>query len=202
MAAGGDHVNRLSRLGETVRTQLRQLRHHPQFRIGPPVLGSEQRVALEQLLERIPPAPCLESSGVDCPDPQLKPSTADQRPLDEKALADAATNLWRAQRRLAGDGDRTSSRERQVSRHLRTVREALAEAGLVVQDHDGDAFHPGRSLEALVFQEEPGLSTETVLETVRPSVYLHHHRIQMGQVIVGSPAPDPGPEPTDQQGAT
>ncbi|WAL64633.1 hypothetical protein ORV05_27255 [Amycolatopsis cynarae] len=180
-------MNRPNRLGAAVRAELRQRRHHPAFRIDPPVLGTGQRLALEQLLARTPAAPGPESSEVD---------SVEEGPVDEKALAEAATNLWRAQRRLAGDGERTSSRERQAGRYLRTVRDALAEAGLVVQDHDGDTFHPGRSLEALLFQEEPGLTTETVLETVRPSVYFHDRRIQMGQVIVGSPAPGPGP--TDQ----
>ncbi|WP_157018028.1 hypothetical protein [Cryptosporangium arvum] len=40
----------------------------------------------------------------------------------------------------------------------------------------------------LAVQEEEGRTTEVVLETVRPTVYLHDRRIQMGQVIVAGPA--------------
>ena len=117
--------------------------------------------------------------------PPDKPPPDDKPPLDEKSLADAATNLWRAQRRLArGDGPR----DRQTGRYLLTCREALTDAGLVVQDHDGDAYHPGRSLEVLAFQEEPGATAEVVMETVRPTVYLLDRRIQMGQVIVAVPS--------------
>ncbi|MEV4088660.1 hypothetical protein AB0J43_51210, partial [Nonomuraea fuscirosea] len=76
---------------------------------------------------------------------------------------------------------------RQTARHLRTTRAALAEAGLVLQDHDGEAFHSGRSIEVLLFQDDPSLSAETVLETVRPSIYLRERHIQLGQVIVGRP---------------
>lgn len=122
--------------------------------------------------------------------------------LDAKALADAATNLWRAQRRLTRQGEAASSRSRQTGRYLRSCREALDEAGLLVQEHEGDPFHTGRSLEALTFQDDPSLTAETVLETIRPTIYLHGRRIQMGQVIVGCPptpeaAPEPEPEPED-----
>jgi hypothetical protein len=129
-----------------------------------------------------------------------EPSSA--RPeLNEAALADAATSLWRAQRRL--DRGAASARSRQTARFLRACRTALADAGLVVQDHDGDAFHPGRSLAALAFQDDPSLTAETVLETVRPTVYLHEQRIQMGQVIVGRPAADaPDHERTTEPGRT
>lgn len=118
-------------------------------------------------------------------------------PLDAKALADAATNLWRAQRRLNRQGEAATSRSRQTSRYLRSCREALDEAGLLVQEHEGDAFHTGLSLEALTFQDDPSLTAETVLETIRPTIYLNGRRIQMGQVIVGCPPPAPTPEPAD-----
>ena len=111
--------------------------------------------------------------------------------LDEKLLADAATNLWRAQRRLARDGGTSTARDRQAGRYLRTCREALTDAGMVIQDHDGDAFHPGRSIEVLTFQEDPALAGEVVLETVRPTIYLRDRRIQTGQVIVAGPPPEP-----------
>jgi len=40
----------------------------------------------------------------------------------------------------------------------------------------------------LAYQDDQSLRVEIVQETVRPSVYLAGRRIQMGQVIVGSPA--------------
>ena len=62
-----------------------------------------------------------------------------------------------------------------------------SDQGLLVQDHEGDTFHPGRSVEVLVYEDDPSLTVETVLETVRPSIYYRDRRIQMGQVIVGQP---------------
>ncbi|MFD5827534.1 hypothetical protein [Lentzea sp. NPDC060358] len=112
---------------------------------------------------------------------------ADVPALGEKDLADAATNLWRAQRRLSRLLEENSREAKRVDRYLQATRRALDEAGLLVQDHDGTKFHPGLSLEVLTMQPVPALRHEVVLETVRPSVYLAGHRIQMGQVIVGYP---------------
>ncbi|TCO46785.1 hypothetical protein EV646_10624 [Kribbella antiqua] len=155
----------------------RQRKFHKAFRIDEPRWDQEQRDELAKVLaglealERAAVASSNEATGPD---------------VDHKALAEAATNLWRAQRKLSG-GD-TSTQTRQAGRYLQTCRNALTDAGLIVQDHEGDAFHPGRSLEVLVYEEDPALTAETVLETVRPSIYFHAERIQMGQVIVGRPA--------------
>ncbi|MGI5151988.1 hypothetical protein ACQEVC_37440 [Plantactinospora sp. CA-294935] len=169
-------MRRLNRLRE----ELRQRRHHREFRISPPMWTERQRARLEDLLTAVRDAK-----------PDEKPDEVETPPAgpDEGALATAVTNLWRAQRKLTAVGERTSPRDRQAGRYLRTCSEALTDAGLVVQDHDGDAFNAGRELEVLVYQEDPALTTEIVIETVRPSVYLHGRLVQVGQVIVGTPAP-------------
>ncbi|GAA0252844.1 hypothetical protein [Cryptosporangium japonicum] len=154
-----------------LRAALRQRRQPASFRIAPP--DDDELVALlTGLLDALPD--------------ENAPDDARDDARDDKALADAATNLWRAQRRLARDSP--TARDRQTGRYLRSCRDALRYAGLVVQEHDGDAFHPGRSIEVLAVQEEAGRTAEVVLETVRPTVYRHDRRIQMGQVIVAGPA--------------
>ncbi|MFI6694642.1 hypothetical protein ACIBLA_23345 [Streptomyces sp. NPDC050433] len=197
---------RLSRLRE----DLKQRRHHRAFRIAPLPSDELSHEELERLLASVAAA----GEGGDAEEAQPPPADAvpadavpdekapDEKALDEKALAEAATNLWRAQRRLNRQGEAASARSRQTGRYLRTCREALDEAGLLVQEHEGDAYHPGRSLEALAFEEDPSLAADTVRETVRPTIYLHGRRIQMGQVIVGgppvpvsAPAPEPPPAP-------
>ena len=85
-----------------------------------------------------------------------------------------------------------------MRRQVHASRQALADDGLEIQEHDGMPFDSGQSLEALVFQDEPGLDREVVLETVRPSVYFRGERIQMGQVIVGRPPQSPGAETTKE----
>lgn len=140
----------------------------------------------------------LASVAASVTDPGVEQQTSVESPLEEKALAEAATNLWRAQRRLTRQGEEASTRSRQTGRYLRSCREALDDAGLLVQEHEGDAFHAGRSLEALAFEDDPSLEADTVRETIRPTIYLHGRRIQMGQVIVGCPPKSPkSPEPPE-----
>lgn len=201
---------RLSRLRE----DLRQRRHHRAFRIAPLPWHEPSRAELERLLASVAASAAEATESAEATEAAEAAESAEgpsesappqERPLEEKALAEAATNLWRAQRRLTRQGEEASTRSRQAGRYLRSCREALDDAGLLVQEHEGDAFHAGRSLEALAFEDDPSLTADTVRETVRPTIYLHGRRIQMGQVIVGSapapepatlPAPTPAPTPT------
>ena len=152
--------------------RVRQWRQHRAFRISAPRWSEDQCADIErylgELAEAVPVAP------VDV-----------AQPGDDRALAEAATNLWRAQRKLAQGKQETQGK--QAARYLRTCAEALAEAGLTLQDHDGEPFHSGRSIEVLLYSEDPEVSAETVTETVRPAVYHHDRRIQSAQVIVAVP---------------
>jgi hypothetical protein len=149
-----------------LRAELRQRRHHRAFRIAPakdtPLLAE-----LERLLA------------------DVETLTEPEPDLDERTLVEAATNLWRAQRKLAQDTEGRYTRP--AGRYLGLCRDSLSEIGLVVQDHDGDAYHSGRSLEVLAFEDDPGTDAERVLRTVRPSIYFRDRHIQTGQVIVGCP---------------
>lgn len=74
-----------------------------------------------------------------------------------------------------------------VARHVDRLWESLEQAGLKIQDHINQPFDSGQSLQVLAFQPSPGVEREIVIETVRPTVYLQDYRIQIGQVIVGTP---------------
>lgn len=150
--------------------EARQRKQHKEFRIAEPGLQSEERARLRELLDQL--AAVLTAKD-------------DAPPLSESDLAEAATALWRARRKLAGAEDRVA---RQAGRFLSASQDALDAAGVLVQDHDRIPFGSGMALEVLLFQDEPDLDVERVVETVRPSIYLTGRRIQMGQVIVGRPA--------------
>ncbi|MFD2465939.1 hypothetical protein [Amycolatopsis silviterrae] len=148
----------------------RQRKQHKEFRIAEPGLREEDRARLRDLLDQLSAVLTTKDSGP---------------PLSESDLAEAATALWRARRKLAGVEDRVA---RQAGRFLSASQDALDAAGVLVQDHDRIPFGSGMALEVLLFQDEPDLDVERVVETVRPSIYLTGRRIQMGQVIVGRPA--------------
>lgn len=156
----------------------RQRRQHKEFRIAEPRWGAEERATLRALAEQVTDA--------------LRPAGP---ALSESDLAAAATALWRARKRLTGAEDRVA---RQAERFLSASQDALGAAGVLIQDHDGTPFEAGLALEPMLFEEQPGLTAERVVETVRPSVYLAGKRIQMGQVIVGCPvAPGNAAEEAD-----
>jgi hypothetical protein len=160
-----------------IREEMRQRRQHREFRIAEPVWDAAQQARLDHVIAELTAA----TTHADAEPPVTTT-------LEDKALADAATNLWSALGSLDKAEGRPPREVRRAGRYLRNVRDTLADAGLVIRDHTGEAFHPGRSLEVLAYVDEAGLERETVLETVRPSITLGDRRIQMGQVIVGCPA--------------
>ena len=97
--------------------------------------------------------------------------------FDDHTAARIATDLWRARRKADGA----------AVRHLDALRDRLAAAGLVFQDHDGLVVHAGTVLDVVAWEERPGLEHDVVVETVEPSVYCAGRPVQVGQVVVARP---------------
>ncbi|WP_405057199.1 hypothetical protein OG474_31260 [Kribbella sp. NBC_01505] len=179
--------------GQT-RAWFRQWRQHREIRIAEPTFSEEQCRELAELvtlLDRLPPPAPPAPDAPSAPSAQAASSVQAAPEEDTKALAEAATSLWRAQRKLTQAG--RSAENRQTGRYLRACAEALASAGLVVQEHDGTTFNAGRALDVLVYQDDPAVTEETIVETVRPSVYYHDQQIQRGEVIVARPLSEAAP---------
>ncbi|WP_424186872.1 hypothetical protein ACOBQX_03290 [Actinokineospora sp. G85] len=126
------------------------------------------------------------------PEPDPEPEVVEAAPpevhgLDDAAVADVATNLWRLRSRLETGVGQDDRERRLANRHLAAVHDRLAEAGIRVQDHDGIAWDPGMVLRVLAYEPRPHLDRETVVETVRPTVYRDDRCVQQGHVIVGVP---------------
>ncbi len=148
---------------------LRQLRFPREFRIAPPAHLPELIEAIKQLGEK---------------------PTASQPESGEELLASVSTGLWRLRRRMVDPKTNKPLDEmRRAYRHLEGVWDTLTQAGVEVQDHTGSFIPPGVSLKVVAAEPTPGLKRDTVTETVKPSVYLKGRRIQIGEVIVGTPMP-------------
>ena len=88
----------------------------------------------------------------------------------------------------------TGGAGRPLVRHLDALRERLAAAGLVFQDHDGFVVDAGTVLDVVAWEERSDIERDVVVETVEPSVYCGGRPVQIGQVVVARPsssAPDP-----------
>lgn len=110
--------------------------------------------------------------------------------INPNLFSEIANAVWKAKQKLLSAGKGEFQGEiRSIFRYIDSISDALTEAGIQIQDHTNEPFDSGQSLEVLAFQPTTGISRDTVVETIRPSVYLMGRRIQMGQVIVASPEP-------------
>ncbi|WP_018637761.1 hypothetical protein [Parafrankia elaeagni] len=181
---------------------LRQWRHPREFRIARPALPAEWAEALRLASSATRTADASGPTSTTAPD-ATGATGATARALGQPVVAELATGLWRLRRRLsdlAGGTDRTKpagpADTRRLQRQLDSLWGTLTAAGVEIQEHDRTRYDSGLDLQVLEFQQTAGLSGEIVLETLRPSVYLHGQRVQTGEVVVGIPAP-PGTAPPD-----
>jgi hypothetical protein len=175
---------------QRLRAGLRQLRYPAPFRIAPPAVQADLRAGLEDLVAR-------ERARAPLPKP-VESDDSSPGP-DPESLAAAATGLWRLRMRMMQKGtDQPLPEMRRAFRHLQSTWDALAGAGVEIQDHDGMPFDTGQTLSVLAFQPGAGLDRERVIETVRPTVYLRGRCIQIGEVIVGTPDLGAADDPTTE----
>ncbi len=108
-------------------------------------------------------------------------------------LLPLATALWRLRSAVPAEGSGAVADPRRIARHVEAMWDALAQAGIEIQDHTGAPFDSGLALKCLAFQPTEGMEREKVIETVKPSIYYRGRLVQMGEVIVGTPRPPARP---------
>lgn len=151
-------------------SSLRQLRYPREFRIPPPVWPADIRAQLRGIAE------LLQKSHVDTDGP--KP----------RLLSDLSTGLWRLRKGMINpETGRPLEEMRRAYRHFESVWDALSSEGVKIYDHTGEPFDRGKSLRVTAFEPTPGLGRDTIIETVRPTIYFNDDLIQTGEVIVGTP---------------
>jgi hypothetical protein len=102
--------------------------------------------------------------------------------------AEVLTGLWRLRGRLVKPGSNEPLEEtKRAYRHFETAWDALVNAGFRVEDYTKQPFRTGLNVDVLAYEEAPGLSSEIILETVKPGVFFNDTLIQRGEVIVGTP---------------
>ena len=161
--------------------ELAQWRYPKEFRIARPNLPlAEIQGAAQFILDGLA-SPGLVAS---VPLERGKDSVA----LAIPQLADLVTGLWRLREKmLDGETGRPLEEMRRAFRHLESAWDILAQVGVQVQEHSRSRYDPGLSLKVVAFQPTPGLDCKTVIETLKPTVYMKGQRIQVGEVVVGTP---------------
>lgn len=119
-------------------------------------------------------------------------------------LVELATGVWRLRGKLAanepGDTDDSARLMRSLKRQLNSMADALHDAGVQVQDHTGEPFDAGQSVDVVAYSVSSGVGRETVVETITPTVYINGQITQRGQIVVAGPEPDHAPAINDGEG--
>jgi len=84
-------------------------------------------------------------------------------------------------------GQRPSARQRRIGRRLEDMERILEELEISIEDHTGQRFDPGSSLDVAYSDKRPGLQHAQVVETVRPSVYFKGRLVAPGKVGIELP---------------
>lgn len=151
---------------------------------------------------KIPPAPWPEAEkAIEALANQVAATRADKGdefryavpPNVIRAMADIATNVWKAKSKMLDSGSGEVREEmKRVYRHIEGALESFEEIDLEVKDHTGDAFDYGLPLKVITTQPTNGITKESVIETIKPTIYWQNQIIQMGEVVIATPAsPNP-----------
>ena len=103
-------------------------------------------------------------------------------------LANVCTGLWRIRQNFSQipEGE-MPDKVRRSKRHLEAIMDSLSQAGFLINDHLRETYDTGMLLKVAAYEPTEGIQRDTVIETIKPSVYWEDETIQVGEVIVGTP---------------
>ena len=165
----------------------RQHRFPAEFRIPPPALSPGPVSGPVSAPASGPaPSPAADPAPDALPGPQPDALPDD---LSDDVVAGLVTELWRARNKVDGPGAEQDPPRavRWANRYLAAADDRLVRAGIEVEGHDGLRFDVGMDLRVLAYQDDPDVTEEIVVETIRPSVRRAGRIIQEGEVIVAVP---------------
>ena len=103
-------------------------------------------------------------------------------------IAAIATHVWRAKRKLIDpESGQPHEETKRTYRHIESTLDALAQMGVVISDQLNEPYDPGLPVNVLTFQPMPGLSRDTIIDVVRPTIIWQERVLQVGEVVVGTP---------------
>ena len=123
--------------------------------------------------------------------PRNKQAAADaEEPTDYlKTLVSIATNAWRAKKKILDPvtGEVRDDMKR-VDRHIEAIYRNLAEVGVVIRNHTGDAYDEGQPMKVVASKPTHGLEKKRVSETLLPSIFWNNRLVQNGEIEIATPA--------------
>ncbi len=111
----------------------------------------------------------------------------------ERTMAILATQAWKMSNRLIDPATKEAretleSRDcRGVTRALEIIMDELRDCGITIKDRTGEAYDEGLPEKVIHGEPRADLHRPQILETLKPSIFLHQKFIQLGDIIVGLP---------------
>ncbi len=156
--------------------RIQQFKYPKEFRISPVGLNYGSIKKIEDVLASF------------SPENLNKPGQEIDNEKKKTFYAEVSIGAWRLKKKMTNPKNQQPLEEMDKAyRHLESIMLTLEKEGIEIKDHDGQAFDSGLSIKSLAFQPTPGINKETMIETIKPSVYYLGERIVMGEVIVGTP---------------
>lgn len=105
-----------------------------------------------------------------------------------KGIAAIATNAWRAKTKMIDPASGEIREEmKRVGRHIEAIGRNLADLGVVIRDHTGEAYDEGQPMNVIASKPTAGLVKKSVSETLLPSIFWNDHLIQNGEIEIEIP---------------
>jgi hypothetical protein len=170
--------------GEIMKAKRRQIIVRKPNLANPTVLPNAEWPGEKQMLETV--------ALVMTAKPQRKEQASAEPgvPTDYlKTLVSIATNAWRAKTKMV-DSTTGEVREemKRVDRHIEAIYRNLAEVGIVIRDHTGDAYDEGQPMKVVASKPTPGLNKKRVSETLLPSIFWNNRLVQNGEIEIATPS--------------
>jgi hypothetical protein len=89
---------------------------------------------------------------------------------------------------VSSDSGEVREEMKRAYRHVEGILESLHEMGIELKDHTGDSFDYGMPLKVVTTEPTQGITKERVTETIKPTVFWQKKIIQMGEVVIATPA--------------
>ncbi len=106
-----------------------------------------------------------------------------------RGLSEMAVNLWLCKKRLiAAIGNDNNSAEKKYLRPIDNALENLESLGIIIKDFLGNRFVHGMAVNIVSSVPSSSVKEETIVETLKPTIYYRDRLFQIGDVIIEVPS--------------
>ena len=121
---------------------------------------------------------------------QEKENTDQAGELNEliQLIGDLCVGLWRINKRIAYLRNNDLDKDIQIlNRPVQNTVDRALQAGIEIKDYSNTPYIDGMIERVVAFEPTKGILRETILETIKPSIYYKENLIHHGEIIVGTP---------------